>query len=156
MLFRSAHANVPYFVALLQNGSEKSIRVFDRLTGKALTGFSARDRGAMSVQLLPDGRAILKGSDTAATTYLRQTTSAALTMAFRPVIERSLEKTEATRHWKEVFDAYNKFPTTFKKVNADLPANWSASRSRPLCAYPKVARYKGSGSLDDAASFSCQ
>lgn len=41
-------------------------------------------------------------------------------------------------------------------VNADLPAAWSATRTRPLCAYPKVARYKGSGSIEDAASFSCQ
>jgi feruloyl esterase len=41
-------------------------------------------------------------------------------------------------------------------VNAELPADWSASRSRPLCAYPKVAKYKGSGSIEDAASFSCQ
>jgi feruloyl esterase len=28
-------------------------------------------------------------------------------------------------------------------------------RTRPLCAYPEVARYKGSGSTDDAASFAC-
>jgi feruloyl esterase len=28
-------------------------------------------------------------------------------------------------------------------------------RTRPLCAYPKIARYKGSGSTDDAASFEC-
>ena len=41
-------------------------------------------------------------------------------------------------------------------VNADLPATWSATRSRPLCPYPKVARYKGSGSIEEAASFSCQ
>ena len=41
-------------------------------------------------------------------------------------------------------------------VNADLPAAWSAVRSRPLCPYPKVARYKGSGNVEDAASFSCQ
>jgi feruloyl esterase len=41
-------------------------------------------------------------------------------------------------------------------VNADLPAAWSAARTRPLCAYPKVARYKGSGSVEDAANFSCQ
>jgi feruloyl esterase len=41
-------------------------------------------------------------------------------------------------------------------VNADLPSGWSAARTRPLCAYPKVARYKGSGSIEDAASFSCQ
>jgi feruloyl esterase len=41
-------------------------------------------------------------------------------------------------------------------ANADLPAAWSAARTRPLCAYPKVARYKGSGSVEDAANFSCQ
>ncbi|HKQ75366.1 MAG TPA: tannase/feruloyl esterase family alpha/beta hydrolase, partial [Blastocatellia bacterium] len=28
-------------------------------------------------------------------------------------------------------------------------------RTRPLCPYPQVARYKGSGSADDAANFSC-
>ncbi len=28
-------------------------------------------------------------------------------------------------------------------------------RTRPLCAYPKTARYKGSGSTDDAANFEC-
>lgn len=29
-------------------------------------------------------------------------------------------------------------------------------RTRPLCAYPSVAVYKGSGSLEDASSFNCQ
>jgi feruloyl esterase len=28
-------------------------------------------------------------------------------------------------------------------------------RTRPVCAYPEIARYKGSGSVDDAANFSC-
>ncbi len=28
-------------------------------------------------------------------------------------------------------------------------------RTRPLCPYPEVARYKGSGSIDEAASFTC-
>lgn len=41
-------------------------------------------------------------------------------------------------------------------VNADLPAGWSATRTRPLCPYPKVARYKGSGDVEQAASFACQ
>ncbi len=41
-------------------------------------------------------------------------------------------------------------------VNADLPANWAADRTRPLCPYPSVARYKGTGSLEDAASFECR
>src|SRR5262245_22542513 len=30
-----------------------------------------------------------------------------------------------------------------------------ALRTRPLCPYPQVARYKGSGSTDEAANFSC-
>jgi feruloyl esterase len=29
-------------------------------------------------------------------------------------------------------------------------------RTRPLCAYPKIARYKGTGSLEEAASFECR
>jgi len=41
-------------------------------------------------------------------------------------------------------------------VNTELPADWAPNRSRPLCAYPTVATYKGSGSLEDAASFSCK
>jgi len=67
-----------------------------------------------------DAMGILRGSDTAATGYLRGKTVPALTEAFRPVIEGALEKTGATKHWKMVFDTYNKLPTTFNKVNPDL------------------------------------
>src|SRR5262249_14496432 len=47
----------------------------------------------------------------------------------------------------------NKAPTliTAKKI-----VNGEVTRSRPLCAYPQVARYDGSGSIDDAANFRCQ
>ncbi len=41
-------------------------------------------------------------------------------------------------------------------VNAELPSSWSTSRTRPLCPYPKVATYQGSGSIEDAANFSCR
>jgi feruloyl esterase len=30
------------------------------------------------------------------------------------------------------------------------------SRTRPLCPYPQIAAYKGSGSLDDASNFTCR
>jgi feruloyl esterase len=42
------------------------------------------------------------------------------------------------------------------EANRDVPAHWSPTRSRPLCAYPKVARYKGSGDPEVAASFECR
>ncbi|MCP5146356.1 MAG: tannase/feruloyl esterase family alpha/beta hydrolase [Gammaproteobacteria bacterium] len=41
-------------------------------------------------------------------------------------------------------------------VNDEIPAQWSAKRTRPLCAYPAVARYKGAGSVEDAANFECR
>lgn len=41
-------------------------------------------------------------------------------------------------------------------VNAELPAGWSPTRTRPLCAWPTVARYNGSGDAEKASSFSCK
>ena len=41
-------------------------------------------------------------------------------------------------------------------VNTELPATWSANRTRPLCVYPKVARYNGTGDVESASSFSCK
>jgi feruloyl esterase len=36
------------------------------------------------------------------------------------------------------------------------PATPWPGRSRPLCSYPAIPRYKGAGSIEDAASFRCQ
>lgn len=71
----------------------------------------------MSIQ---DAAGILKGGDHAATDYLKSKTTAQLTEAFRPTIEKSLEKVDATKYWNAVFSAYNKF--TINKVNPDLSA----------------------------------
>jgi hypothetical protein len=73
----------------------------------------------MSVQ---DALGILKGADTAATHYLKKTTTARLTTAFKPSIDSSLAKVNATRYWSLVVDKYNSLPTTFNKVNSDLPS----------------------------------
>lgn len=43
-------------------------------------------------------------------------------------------------------------PTT----NAEIPSSWAANRTRPLCPYPAVARYKGTGDVEVASSFVCQ
>lgn len=74
---------------------------------------------SMSIQ---DGLAILKGGNNAATNYLKSKTTAALTAAFKPVIQESLDKVNATKYWSLVFTTYNKLPTTFNKVNPDLTA----------------------------------
>jgi len=68
-----------------------------------------------------DALAILKGGDSSATQYLRSKTTMALTAAFRPVIDKSLSKVNATEYWNTVFGTYNKVPFV-KKVNPDLGA----------------------------------
>ena len=40
-------------------------------------------------------------------------------------------------------------------VNSEVPATWAPNRTRPLCAYPEVPRYNGTGSIEEAANFSC-
>ena len=40
-------------------------------------------------------------------------------------------------------------------IPASRSINGRVDRTRPLCAYPAVARYRGSGSIDDAANFAC-
>jgi hypothetical protein len=71
-----------------------------------------------------DALGILKGSDTAATGYLRGKTTADLTTAFRPVIEQSLEKVNATKYWNTLITSYNKvnFLGGGQKINPDLSA----------------------------------
>jgi len=46
-----------------------------------------------------------------------------------------------------------KAPDTILATRRDQSG--AVTRSRPLCQYPQVAKYKGSGSTDDAANFSC-
>lgn len=40
--------------------------------------------------------------------------------------------------------------------NPELPAGWAADRTRPLCPWPKVARYQGGGDIERAENFVCQ
>ncbi len=69
---------------------------------------------------ISDALNILRGPDTAATGYLKKSTTNPLTEAFRPVIETSLAKVDATKYWKDVFSVYNKFSS--EPVNTDLSA----------------------------------
>ena len=43
-----------------------------------------------------------------------------------------------------------------EKMIASHSTAGKIDRTRPLCAYPKVAKYVGSGSSDDAQNFVCK
>jgi feruloyl esterase len=40
--------------------------------------------------------------------------------------------------------------------NPEVPAAWASDRTRPLCPYPKVAHYRGTGNIERAESFECR
>jgi hypothetical protein len=73
---------------------------------------------AIKQMTIQDAIGILRGDDFAATNYLKRTTTAQLTTAFKPVISHSLDYVNATKYWKEVFTAYNRFSNN--PVNTDL------------------------------------
>ena len=62
---------------------------------------------------------IVKGTNTAGTDYLYENTNSDLIEAFKPNIKSSLDKVDATKHWKKVMSIYNKIPFV-KKINPDL------------------------------------
>jgi len=61
----------------------------------------------------------------------------------------TFDKVKALEDWVE----RGKAPA---RVEASHGTNSRVDRTRPLCPYPQVARYSGTGSIDDAANFACQ
>ncbi len=76
---------------------------------------------AIKSMTVKDAVNIVKGSDTAATSYLRQTSSPELKNKFQPIIRTSLDKVDATKYWTDLINTYNKIPMV-KKMNPDLTA----------------------------------
>jgi feruloyl esterase len=65
-----------------------------------------------------------------------------------PIIDAKHDLLSALEAWVERGEAPASIIAT--KLN-----DGSSSRTRPLCPYPAVAKYDGSGSTDDASNFSC-
>ncbi len=77
---------------------------------------------AIKQMTLVDAINIIKGPKDAATNYFRQKTTQKLIATFTPSIKSSLDKVDATKYYGDIVSTYNNFPTTFKKINPDLPS----------------------------------
>ncbi len=105
---------------------DKAILSMNRAAEEASKSASPIFVNAVKEMSITDALGILRGSDHAATEYFKSKTTAPLTNAFRPVIEKALAKTDATKYWNDVFSAYNKLAA--KPVNTDL-AGYVTERS---------------------------
>lgn len=96
------------FITALNRGAEDAAKFAAPIFIDAIT--------KMTIQ---DALSILKGDKDAATQYLKKTSTQALLAAFTPVIESSLNKTNATKAYTDIANTYNKIPLV-QKVNPNL------------------------------------
>jgi len=75
---------------------------------------------AIKQMTITDALGILKGGSQSATNYFKSKTTNALTIAFKPIVDKALQQTDATKYWNDVFSVYNQFSSN--KVNTDLTA----------------------------------
>lgn len=93
-------------------------RAAEDAAGKAVPIFV----NAITSMSIQDGLSILKGGNGAATNFLKSKTTAALTTAFRPVVQKSLNQLNVQTYWNQLFTSYNKLPIVRNKINPDLTA----------------------------------
>ncbi|AMR30654.1 hypothetical protein A0256_04045 [Mucilaginibacter sp. PAMC 26640] len=74
---------------------------------------------AIKQMTLQDVTNILLGSQDAATTYFKRTTTLQLSAKFSPVIQTSLNKVGATKYYTDAATAYNRVPFV-SKINPDI------------------------------------
>lgn len=60
----------------------------------------------------------------------------------------------ALTEWVERNRAPDRIIASVNPANREVPAEWSRARTRPLCPWPRYARYKG-GDFESEASFEC-
>lgn len=110
---------------LIKMGFQKKITDFETSLNRAAEEASKKAApvfvDAVTGMSIGDGFAILKGSDTAATHYLREKTYDPLKQKFMPVVQEAIAKVKVTAYWTPLVTAYNKIPGV-KKQNPDLDA----------------------------------
>jgi feruloyl esterase len=62
----------------------------------------------------------------------------------------------STVDWLGALEAWVENGKAPDQIVASKVTSGKIERTRPLCPFPQVATYKGSGSTDDAANFSCK
>jgi hypothetical protein len=97
------------FVTSMNRGAEAAAKEAAPIFISAIKGMTVND-----------ALGILKGQDKrGATTYLRKQTESSLWASFKPIMDRTLQQTSATKHYGTIVTGYNKLPMT-DKLNPDL------------------------------------
>jgi Protein of unknown function (DUF4197) len=93
-------------------------RAAEEASKKALPIF----KNAITNMSISDGMGILRGSNTAATEYLKAKTRGALAAEFSPVVKNAVQTVNVTKYWTPITSMYNRTTllTGESAVNANL------------------------------------
>jgi hypothetical protein len=103
----------------LSSLADEGLKVLNRAAEDAVKEATPIFVDAVKQMTFNDAKNILMGNNTAATTYLQNTTSNALYSKFNPVIKNSFAKVGADQVWNNIITKYNAIPLV-TKVNPDL------------------------------------
>ncbi len=103
----------------LSSLADEGIKMLNRAAEDAVKEATPIFVTAVKNMTFTDAKNILLGNDSAATSYLQNSTTTALYGKFSPVIKSSFEKVGADAVWTKIINKYNTIPLV-KKVNPDL------------------------------------
>jgi hypothetical protein len=103
----------------LSNLADEGLKVLNRAAEDAVKEATPIFVDAVKQMTFTDAKNILLGDDSAATSYLQRTTSAALYSKFNPIIKNSFSKVGADKVWTNIITKYNSIPLV-TKINPDL------------------------------------
>ncbi|SNR72094.1 DUF4197 domain-containing protein [Flavobacterium sp. ov086] len=103
----------------LSSLADEGIKVLNRAAEDAVKEATPIFVTAVKNMSFTDAKNILLGNDSAATSYLQNSTTTALYGKFNPVIKSSFAKVGADVVWTNIINKYNTIPLV-KKVNPDL------------------------------------
>lgn len=99
--------------------ADQGLKVLNEAAENAVSQAKPIFLSAIRNMTFTDAMNILKGGDTAATTYLKNSTYSSLETAFAPKVQASLSEVGADKVWENIINKYNQIPLV-KPVEPNL------------------------------------
>ena len=136
---------------LVMNATDPNMKAFFKRGGKLLLYHGWSDTNVPTLNTIKYYKSVVDnlGGTTEASNNIRLFLAPGMGHCGGGEGPNVFDKVGALEQWVE----HGKAP---EQLNASHSANGKVDRTRPLCPYPQVAKYKGSGSIDDASNFVCR
>jgi feruloyl esterase len=152
------HPKIVERVTPIMNSNNPDIKAFADRGGRLLMNHGWNDAAIPAGSAIDYVEAVRQTLGPEADDHLRLFMVPALNHCFGGSGPTSFDLVDALDRWVETGDTPERIVATQHDPASVFMSSPDATvvRTRPLCAWPKQARYQGEGSTDDAASFTCE